>query len=479
MRIACRAVVLTLAVASALLIATGPAHATFPGLNGKIAFESDRDGNVEIYTMGPGGGGQTRITNSASYSDETPAWSPDGQQIVIACFEATEFCLRDADGSGSGQFFGHWGRITHPSWAPDGTRIAFDEQILWCDPPNDPTECDLSSEIAAVDVDGTDHQFLTSNDGAPDCCPAWSSQGDIVDSTSLRQDPNWSPDGTRIAYWRDVGASNDEIFISDADGTGEIRLTNDAVDDRHPAWSPDGHKIAFASNEGGDYEIFVMNADGSGRQALTANTARDAEPDWQALPYPNYPRPKGATPFEVSLVPAFTACTAPNRMHGPPLAFGSCNPPARSSTGLTVGTPDANGEPARFAGRVKVRAVLGNPATPADEADAEISASLTDVRVAAGLSDYTGDLDVRLPVRLTDRLGGDPATVEDFVLSATVPCAATADPALGAECGATTTADALAPGAVPEGARSVWALGRVSVHDEAGATFAVQGLFVP
>jgi hypothetical protein len=50
---------------------------------------------------------------------------------------------------------------------------------------------------------------------------------------------------------------------------------------------------------------------------------------------------------------------------------------------------------------------------------------------------------------------------------------------VGAECATATTADALIPGAAPEGARSIWALDRVSVHDEAGSPFAVQGLFVP
>ena len=44
-----------------------------------------------------------------------------------------------------------------------------------------------------------------------------------------------------------------------------------------------------------------------------------------------YPRPKGAGPLRVSLVPAYDECTAPNREHGPPLAYPSCNPPAQSS----------------------------------------------------------------------------------------------------------------------------------------------------
>ena len=50
-----------------------------------------------------------------------------------------------------------------------------------------------------------------------------------------------------------------------------------------------------------------------------------------------HPRPKGATPFRVSIVPAYNQCAAPNRTHGPPLAFPSCNPPVQSSSSLTIG----------------------------------------------------------------------------------------------------------------------------------------------
>jgi hypothetical protein len=56
-----------------------------------------------------------------------------------------------------------------------------------------------------------------------------------------------------------------------------------------------------------------------------------------------HPRPAGASPIRVPLVPAYAACAAPNRTHGPPLEFASCNPPAQTSAQATVGTPDAFG----------------------------------------------------------------------------------------------------------------------------------------
>jgi tricorn protease-like protein len=62
---------------------------------------------------------------------------------------------------------------------------------------------------------------------------------------------------------------NEEIYVMNADGTGQTRLTNDAASDFLPAWSPDGSKIAF--NKG--FDIFVMNADGSAQTRLTSSAA--------------------------------------------------------------------------------------------------------------------------------------------------------------------------------------------------------------
>ena len=112
--------------------------------------------------------------------------------------------------------------------------------------------------------------------------------------------------------------------------------------------------------------------------------------------------------------------------HGPPLAFGSCAQPQQSSQDLTVGTPDANGQPAASVGYLRLVTLTGDPGTPAtDEADVAVSLSITDVRESAGLADYTGEVTAALSVRLTDRDG--PATTEDFPFDVAAPCAATAD----------------------------------------------------
>jgi hypothetical protein len=195
-----------------------------------------------------------------------------------------------------------------------------------------------------------------------------------------------------------------------------------------------------------------------------------------------YVRPKSASPVRVSLVPAYVACTAANRTHGPPLAFGSCAPPQQTSTQLTVGTADANSEPAQSTGFLRLGAVLGDPVTPADEADVKADVSLTDVRVAGTLADYGGQLEARLGVRLVDGANGpsqtEAATVSDLQFTIPVPCTPTGA-AVGSTCSVATTFDAVMPGSVQERKRAIWALNQVEVRDGVGAVFARQGVFVP
>jgi hypothetical protein len=204
-----------------------------------------------------------------------------------------------------------------------------------------------------------------------------------------------------------------------------------------------------------------------------------------------YARPAGASPLRVSLVPAYAACSAANRTHGPPLASGSCAPPQQTSTQLTVGTPDANGQPAQSLGSLRLAVVPGDPLTPTDEADVNADLTLTDVRLQGTLADYEGELQAALTVRLTDGSNGpsqsESGTVSDLSFAIAVPCVATIG-SVGSSCSVATSFDAVMPGAAQERKRSIWALDQVEVFDGGidgiasttpNTLFAVQGVFVP
>jgi hypothetical protein len=242
--------------------------------------------------------------------------------------------------------------------------------------------------------------------------------------------------------------------------------------------------------------VAVGNFNGDSRpDMVTANAGTDSVSIFlNTTPPPiGYPRPKGASPLRVSLVPAYQECTAPNGTHGEPLADPSCTP-ALASAQLTLGSPDANGEPLNAAGFVRYTVVAGTPGG-VDDSDVNFDFSINDVRNEGGTyPDYTGELQAITTARITDRLNGPSAnawaTVTDIPIAVTAPCVATAGPDdLGATCGIATSLDAVVPGTIPERKRSVWELGRVEVHDGGtdgdadtegdNALFMTQGLFVP
>ncbi len=107
-------------------------------------------------------------------------------------------------------------------------------------------------------------------------------------TTSLADDswPAWNPDGTKIAFQSNRNltpggnASQLDIYVINADGTGETRLTTDTTNEAQPAWSPDGTKIAFVSDRDGNNEVYLMNADGTGVTRLTTNLTADEQPAW-------------------------------------------------------------------------------------------------------------------------------------------------------------------------------------------------------
>ena len=88
----------------------------------------------------------------------------------------------------------------------------------------------------------------------------------VLDSKQPLLSPAWSPDGSQIAF-DSLRDGNSEIYVMNANGSGQSRLTTEAAADSEPAWSPDGTRIAFTSSRDGNFEVYRMNANGTSATA--------------------------------------------------------------------------------------------------------------------------------------------------------------------------------------------------------------------
>ena len=118
--------------------------------------------------------------------------------------------------------------------------------------------------IYAMNADGSDERCLTRH-GQPVAYP------------------EWSPDGSQIAFHKHQSDAVWSIYVMDADGSHERRLTHTATQDAAPVWSPDGSQIAFSRSS----DIWIMNADGSDQRPLKAHgslSRQTATPALRSIP---------------------------------------------------------------------------------------------------------------------------------------------------------------------------------------------------
>jgi hypothetical protein len=496
-----------LAIVVVTLALAAPAHAAFPGANGKIAFADLQN----IYTVNPDGTGLTTVISIAPVRAGYGAvdWSPDGTRIAFAAARdpdnTTDIFTVRPDGTDVQRVTDTGsGANVDPTYSPDGTRIAYDSsnfggQIVnfdgsrlssWpgacCDPRwstdgkkiaawdstcDDPDCLNVTNYIYIVNIDGTGTALEIQNAGALD----------------------WSPDGTKIVFQGFTnGNVGSDILVANPDGSAAVNLTNTPTSfDYDPVWSPDGTKIAYSGSLGGPRGIVVMNADGTNKTLILSGYGPGA---WQPLPgsspAPPYPTPKLASPVRMALVPVFRQCgtggNPVNRSHAPPLATGSCPP---QPSGVAHFGPQSKGT-------AWVATIYGDTnSANGDQADMTLRFDLSDVRTGAG-ADYdpsaTADGTLVTRLRFTDRANGgsgtDPGTATDFDFSVPFGCTATSDPSVGSNCALDTSADAVNPGMIKENKATVLQVFRLRLNDS-GANgvrgdgddrlFATEGVFVP
>ena len=428
-------------------------------------------GSTTLISTGPSGNG----TQNAIY-DGT---STDGSRV----FFRTRSSLVAADSDGSVDLYERaGGSTTLVSTGPSGGNGAFDVQFAGASDDGAHVFLTTKEALAAADTDGRLDIYKRSG-GSTTLISAGVTGGNGAFDAYFAAA---SVDGSRAFFTTDeslVAGDTDslqDIYERQGNTTTLISTGPSGGNGSHVAFfaaaSKDGTRVFFHTGEkltSGDTDTFL---DIYASRALTG-----------------YARPRGAAPTQVRLVPAFEPCSSSNGTHGPPLAVTSCSPPVPSSAHLTIGTPDSNGQAPKLIGYVNLKTICGPPCTdPGKPGDVGIEIGITDVRRQSNLSDYGGELQSLMEIRMTDKLNGtslsDPATAMNVPFSIAVPCMPNADATVGSSCNLTTTADAMLAGMVAEGRRAIWQLGQIEVRDGGAdgdadtapnTPFLRQGLFAP
>jgi TolB protein len=316
--------------ATSLFACASPAAIYQPsGLPELVAFSSDRDGIIHIYTVDTGGTDLKPLSTDNRTVDGTPDWSPDGKRIAFTSNESFNYQIwsMNADGSDRGILSDVKGRSALPRWSPDGKRIAFVSQVIT-------EEGIYNLEIFVMNSDGTGVRQLTdtiagekheepasqaeardhSHRAGWNSAPAWSPDGSKILFASNRDEnavspmlytmnpdgsdqkkfglivavdgsePDWSPVTNKIAWVRGTAAKGD-IWVTDASSPFPLltarKITDNINDNRNPVWSPDGKQIAFVSDANGNKDIYLMNADGSNIRRLTYGKSNNISPTWR------------------------------------------------------------------------------------------------------------------------------------------------------------------------------------------------------
>jgi dipeptidyl aminopeptidase/acylaminoacyl peptidase len=251
------------ALAVSAISAVPASSGAFPGVNGPIAYTESLTGfKDQIWSVNADGTNKIRLSNAPDNDNTRANWNANGDQVAYIRSTddptVTDLYVMNADGTGArpvvtGIKFG-----SYPSWSPDGSKIAYNENL---------------GTIWTVNADGSNKQVLI---------------GEDPNGTEFGTSPQWSPDGTKIAFSKIIaqnvnctGGVDAQLYLMNTSGGNLEQLTNDPCSSYEPTWSPDGQRIAYTTDRGFDEEIWVMDAQpGAQQQQLTDAIGNDSSPSW-------------------------------------------------------------------------------------------------------------------------------------------------------------------------------------------------------
>lgn len=192
-------------IAAALFLFAACSEGTAPvadEITDAVLFESDRDGQFEIYAVSPRSRRLWRLTDQIR-DDHDPAWSPDGSRLAFVSNRLDTPTLWVMDASGLDQRrLGAIEFVSRPTWSPDGASIMVS----------------ANNEVFVLNVATEETRRVSL-------------------PTEEARRPVWSPDGTRIAYSSDRFGTLDIIVVNAESGALVERLTDSQASDLTGSWS--------------------------------------------------------------------------------------------------------------------------------------------------------------------------------------------------------------------------------------------------
>jgi Tol biopolymer transport system component len=284
-------------------------------VSGTIAFRSDRDTEIEIYTWTLDERKSNRLTRRPG-REAHPAYSHDGRALAFDIFNngQTDIFVADAVNGVGSTLVIHPANDTQPAWDPKGGRLAFvsdrsgtlsvytitqDRNTLvrlTGDEGNDtnPAWSPNGNEIVfASDRDGTQNLYRLD---VTSCQPSDPTEDrpypvaacnitPLTADTAANTEPHWSPDGRQVLFTstREGGQAIYAMTLRN----GRVERLTSGSQDSEAKWSPDGNRISYTSRQDGNAEIYVLDIGRNQLERLTNNPAEDTHSAWRPPPPTN------------------------------------------------------------------------------------------------------------------------------------------------------------------------------------------------